>query len=273
MAEKKEKPTKDAGAEVELKPSDRAANEYAAAANAAIKIAEIAIPLIVPEAKAARAAKVVATAAPVVKAAAEHLPDMIPVVKPAFDKASEAMKERSQSKGPKENKLRAMMQSSADSLKQKSQEVADAMRDQREAREQEKARIAARKALLDGAGIRMPVEQFMENWKTQKQASGMLADDYLAYAGCYVLATFASAVKRDDFSTFKELFVGKSERMGADIYRDIVGLGNVDIYADVKYGQHVYVLLFPCAAEKTGELYDALVTALDADQSYNAPKE
>ena len=233
----------------------------------------MAIPLIVPEAKAVHAAKVVATAAPVVKAAAEHLPDMIPVVKPALDKASEAMKERSQSKGSKENKLRAMMQSSADCLKQKSQEVADAMRDQREAREQEKARIAARKALLDGAGIRMPVEQFMENWKTQKQASGMLADDYLAYAGCYVLATFASTVKKDDFSTFKELFVGKSERMGADIYRDIVGLGNVDIYADVKYRQHVYVLLFPCAAEKTGELYDALVTALDADQSYNAPKE
>ena len=44
------------------------------------------------------------------------------------------------------------------------------------------------------------------------------------------------------------------------------------MYADVKYKQHVYVLLYPCEPEKLDVLEASLITALDADTSYNAPR-
>lgn len=39
--------------------------------------------------------------------------------------------------------------------------------------------------------------------------------------------------------------------------------------ADVKYKQHMYILVYPCAPDKLDELEASLITALDADQSYN----
>ena len=43
----------------------------------------------------------------------------------------------------------------------------------------------------------------------------------------------------------------------------------MDVYADVKYKQCVYILVYPCLSEKIDELEASLVTALDADRSYN----
>lgn len=65
------------------------------------------------------------------------------------------------------------------------------------------------------------------------------------------------------------MYAGKSDNIGASIYSDLTGGGNVDIYADVKYKQHVYVLLYPCAPKKAGQLESFLIIALDADESYN----
>ena len=60
--------------------------------------------------------------------------------------------------------------------------------------------------------------------------------------------------------------------MGEAIHDDLIGLGNVDVYADVKYKQHVYILLYPCPMDKIDELETSLIAALDADASYNKPR-
>ena len=137
-------------------------------------------------------------------------------------------------------------------------------------RAQEKARKLARKTLLDGAGIRMSSTSFMENWdvqsKLQERSTG---EGYLNYCGCYVIITCDGAVHKDDYSKYREIYVGKSTNMGASIHDDFVGKGNADIYADVKYKQHVYVLLYPCSEDKLDQLEESLITALDADASYN----
>ncbi len=128
---------------------------------------------------------------------------------------------------------------------------------------------AARKALLDGAGNKLTVGQFLQNWELQVSPVGMIGDGYMAFSGCYAIATYASVVKKGDFSNFKGIYIGKSENMGKAIYSDLIGLGNVDVYADVKYKQHVYILLYPCSLNKIDELEASLITALDADLSYN----
>lgn len=156
--------------------------------------------------------------------------------------------------------------------------IGDATRGARESigvaassRAEEKARKLARKTLLDGAGTRMSAERFMEGWATQEGlAEGQGGTGYLDFVGCYVVVTCEGAVHRDDYSRYRDLYVGKSTNMGRSIHDDFTGRGNVDVYADVKYKQHVYVLLYPCREEKLDQLEESLITALDARQSYNA---
>lgn len=139
-----------------------------------------------------------------------------------------------------------------------------------DAKAQEKARKLARRTLLDGAGIRMSSASFMENWDAQsKLQEGGTGEGYLNYCGCYAIITCDGAVHKDDYSKYREIYVGKSTNMGASIHDDFVGKGNADVYADVKYKQHVYVLLYPCSEDKLDQLEESLITALDADASYN----
>lgn len=57
----------------------------------------------------------------------------------------------------------------------------------------------------------------------------------MAFCGCYVIATYAHTVKKGDFSKFRDLYVGKSEGVGASIHNNLTGRGDVDVYADAKY--------------------------------------
>ena len=170
-------------------------------------------------------------------------------------------------------------------------------------RDEEKSRREARRVLLEGAGVRLTPEKFFENWNqhafvaqsgssaaggalaaSSMQAQGAVsaqsiaqpqaiapasAAGYLAYPGCYVVLTFGKGVKQDDYGKFRDVFVGASSNMGAAIRADFVGLGDPDVYADVKYKQDVRVLVFPCAEENLERLRQSLIVALDADMSYN----
>lgn len=254
------------------RPSDgRSADAYINAVNAVIDMAGMAVPLLAPGGKAALVAGAVVKAAPVARIAAEQLPKVAPAVAPAAKKAVDAMADRAPAAvGEGAEKVAAVAKGAAEAAGGAIGGVRDSVRGAINVREQEKARKLARKTLLDGAGIRMSAEKFMENWETQERLAGAKAGEgYLAYPGCYVAITCNGAVKKDDYSKYRELFVGKSENMGASIHDDFVGRGNPDVYADVKYKQHVYVLLYPCAAESLDELELSLVTALDADESYN----
>ena len=168
--------------------------------------------------------------------------------------------------------------------------AAEKVKDAAASREEEKARREARRVVLEGAGVRLTPEKFFENWNqhafvaqsgasaaegvatldpaSHPQASAAVSG-YLAYPGCYVVLTFGRGVKQDDYGKFRDVFVGASANMGAAIRADFVGLGDPDVYADVKYKQDVRVLVFPCAEENIDRLRQSLIVALDADMSYN----
>lgn len=245
----------------------RTADDYINAANAVIDIAEIAVSLIPGGGTAAAVASKVRKYAPIAKQVLDKAPNAMPVAKQAVD-ALQAKAPNAVSQGA--GKVFGVVKGAASSVGERGSRVGEAIKNKADARAEEKARREARRALLDGAGIRMSVEQFLENRRMQEKVAGQEVDGYLAYSGCYAIATYSSQVKKDDYGAFRDIYVGKSDNIGESIYEDICGKGNVDVYADVKYKQPVHVLLYPCAVEKMNRLEESLITALDADESYNA---
>lgn len=254
---------------------DRSVDCYIDAVNAVIDIVGMAIPFLPKGGRAAAAAEVMKKAAPFAQVAVEQLPRIAPVVAPAAKKVADAAAEKLPAAVDNGvGKVAGAVKGAADTAGEAVGGAAAGVRDKFmgaiDQRAQEKARALARKTLLDGAGIRMSAEKFTENWETQQKLVDVQAGEgYLVYSGCYVTITCDGAVHKDDYSRYRELYVGKSENMGASIHADFIGLGNVDVYADVKYKQHVYVLLYPCEKDKLDELEASLITALDADGSYN----
>lgn len=256
------------------RPSDnRSADAYIDAVNAVIGLAEMAMPQLKGRGgRIATFAEIVENAAPYMRTAAEQLPKVAPVVAPAVRNVANVVADKVPGAvGEGAGKVAGAAKGAAGALGGAVGSVRNAAKDAAEVRAQEKARELARKTLLDGAGIRMSAARFQENWNAQSKAPGG-HEGYLAYSGCYVVITCDSAVRKDDYSRYRELFVGKSENIGASIHDDFVGRGNPDVYADVKYKQHVYVLLYPCEKDKIDQLEASLITALDADESYNRAK-
>lgn len=142
--------------------------------------------------------------------------------------------------------------------------VKDKFADRGENRAKVKAAKEAKAAALAGAGISLPAEKFL-----QKCAAVEDVKTYLPYSGCYVVLTTAKKVKEADYGKYRSAYVGSSDNLGAAVYADMIGLGNPDVYADVKFKQPVYVLFYPCPESDMEGLKKSLVIALDADTSYN----
>lgn len=250
---------------------ERSADMYVDAVNAVIGLAGMAVPLLVPGGKAAAVAGAVVKAAPVIQGVANQLPKIAPVVAPAAKKVAGVAAEKAPGAvAAGFGKVAAVAKGAAAAAGDAVGGARNTMQGAIDARAQEKARMLARKTLLDGAGIRMSSTSFMENWDVQSklQESGA-GEGYLSYCGCYAVIACDGAVHKDDYSKYREIYVGKSTNMGKSIHDDFVGRGNADVYADVKYKQHVYVLLYPCSEDKLDQLEESLITALDADSSYN----
>ena len=57
--------------------------------------------------------------------------------------------------------------------------------------------------------------------------------------------------------------------MGASVMRQLQGDGNPDVYADMKYGQDLRVLLYPYPEELLRAKSHELIMLFDANRSYN----
>ena len=259
----------------------RSAKDYEKALDTVLAIAEgVLLVAPVPQAKVAGAAIGVAKKA--VGFARNHHDEILkvaPLAAPAASKVADAAKDAMEkapagvSRGM--GKVFGAAKSAAgvvgDAASQAKGAVGDRVRTASDKRAQEKARLEARRTLLDGAGTRMSVDRFLENWELQKTVSD--GDSYLDFSGCYVVATYGHAVKKDDYSQYRDIYVSKSNHVGSSIRDDLSGKGNPDVYADVKYKQDVYVLLFPCEESRLDQLERSLVVALDADASYNKAED
>ena len=90
----------------------------------------------------------------------------------------------------------------------------------------------------------------------------------MAIAGCYAIATMKSA-REKELSAYEDIYVGCGKSMGFNIYTQLRGFGNVDVYADFKFKKPMMILLFPCEEKDLETLFEALVRDLQAEKSYN----
>lgn len=253
---------------------DRSANSYIEALNAVASIIDNLDPAKFGG-KGAVLIGLAKKAVPYVKNVAPYLKDVVPVVAPHVHKAVQAVADKAPAAvNAQAAKVADAAKGAADRMADAANKAGNAVHDAAEKRAQEKARKLARKSLLSGAGRHIEAQAFLKMWNDQQdlanQLNGSTAGmDLYAFSGCYITVTCDGTVKKDDFSKYREVYVGKSENMGEAIHADFTGRGNPDVYADVKFKQHVYVLLYPCVAEKLDEMHASLVAALDADRSYN----
>ena len=147
--------------------------------------------------------------------------------------------------------------------------AAEAMKSSVERRAQLKALEEARQQLLQSATARMGADDFESEWEKSQQAGAMPP---LKSPGYFVIAVYKNKPGDGRLYDYRDVFVSRSEDMGASIYRHLTGGGNPDVYADMKYGRHMLVFGFPDFdfEDDNNETLCQFITALRADVSYNA---
>jgi hypothetical protein len=254
----------------------KTSQDYVDAINRVIDLAQMGVRLV-PGAKGKAVAAAVNKAAPYVRQAAEFAPHVIPKVAPVIEeKVAPAVQKAAagvahavpQAGHAAASRVGAVAHGIGSGVAGAIGGVGANVHALGEARAQAKARTAAREAILNGSEIRMSVEKFMQSWMGNGGAPAGTTS-FLDHCGCYVMATYPHAVKKGDFTCFRDIYVGKSYSMGASAFADATGAGSPEVYADVKFKQHVYVLFYPCERENLDELESSLIYALDANESYN----
>ena len=109
-------------------------------------------------------------------------------------------------------------------------------------------------------------EDFLENWDTYRQNDK---------PGCYIILIykrhpFKSTVQKS--KRYNDVYIGQSVNMHKRVYNHVTGHGNGDVYADVKYGKHVYIKFVPCTTDQLNIYEKGLIDEFNATESYNRTK-
>lgn len=139
-------------------------------------------------------------------------------------------------------------------------------------RKDEKDRKAAldtaRKNAVASALPPIPAKDFFKNFEANTPEGGDLDRGYMAITGCYAILTLKASGEKD-LSAFKDVYVGCSETVGFSVYSQFRGCGNVDVYADFKFGEPMKVLIYPCEGDEMESRFAGLVQDYQAVGSYN----
>lgn len=138
----------------------------------------------------------------------------------------------------------------------------------KDSKEAKKALEEARKRAVRNSLPPVAAEEFFENFEANISDPSRLTDGYMAISGCYAILTLKSSREKDLYE-YRDVYVGASKSMGFDVYSQLRGLGNVDVYADFKYKQPMKVLLYPCEEGELQAKYEELVYGLQSFHSYN----
>jgi len=135
-------------------------------------------------------------------------------------------------------------------------------------KETKEAAETARKALITASIAQMDAKVFKKAFEDNIPEDGDLLNAYYKISGCYAIATYKSA-KEKDLSKYKDIFVSGSPNIGFDVYHHLRGLGNPDVYADIKFEEHMKILIFPCDTEQLSEKIISCIDILHSAESYN----
>ncbi len=144
-----------------------------------------------------------------------------------------------------------------------------AVKNAQEERARQKALVDARRQVLAGAAASMSASDFERDWEAACESGLSLP---LKSPGYYAIATYKGKPGKDGIARYKDVYMARSEDMGASIHRHFTGGGNPDVFADVKYGQYVHVYAFPDFddTDDNNETLKGFCLALGAYESYNA---
>lgn len=126
----------------------------------------------------------------------------------------------------------------------------------------------ARNRAITSSISSVSAEEFFRSFEANISDVNDLKTGYMAISGCYVILTMKSN-REKDLSEYKDVYVGCSDTIGFDVYSQLCGFGNVDVYADFKFKQPMKILIYPCDSDQLESRYASLVQDFQSVSSYN----
>lgn len=228
----------------------------------------------IPNPHAQAAAKVVKKAAPFAGVAARVAPAAAKAAAPVAKKAGHAMAggavaakvkvvegvgvakgKIAASAGAAKGKIVGAVTVGKNAVQDKARAVA-------EKRHEKMSRAEGRRALLACAPIAIDAAALKGDAGGASGEQEAVANQFVHFPGCYAAITYGSKFKPKSPDEYREARVFFSPDMGRSLVDDVEGRGDVDVYADAKYDQHVRFYLFPCSEEDARELLPSLVAVL-----------
>lgn len=125
-----------------------------------------------------------------------------------------------------------------------------------------------KQSILNGEFI--SAKEFLSNWIAAKHGNkGIVGYKYNDSPGCYVILIFDNEIIDGNYSRYKDVYVGQSINMCQRIRDHLSGDGNGDVYADFKFGKHMYIKMIPCANSELNIKEKELIRSFNATKSYN----
>lgn len=184
--------------------------------------------------------------------------EVIPVVQPYIVKYAPKIAEEAQKRAS----------NAADNGKRMKLEFLNGMEERKKSRERSKAAEEARKKTVISSLPPITAKEFFKNFESNVSDDGKLDSGYMGFTGCYAIITMKTS-REKDLSAYENVFVGCGKSVGVAVYSQLRGLGNIDVYADFKFGQPMWVLSYPCDEEELGPQFANLLQALQSADSYN----
>lgn len=199
----------------------------------------------IPNSKVKGAAKAVKAAAPVIGVAVQAAPVAAKYAGPAAKKAGHAVVGAAEgAKGKLADAVNAGKAAAAENA---------------EKRKAAQQLAAERGRVLSYAAASIDANAVPDRCFEDDQ---VFANAFASFPGCYVAATYGKAIREKELDRFREVHVFYAGNMGDAIRADIAGKGDPDVYADVKYKQHVRFFLYPCSEEDAPDLLESLKATL-----------
>ena len=132
--------------------------------------------------------------------------------------------------------------------------------EKREMKRQEKERQRERQK------NRTQMTDFMTVQKFNRDYNEYVNDDF---SGCYIILIFDHEVTDNNYTDYKDVYVGQSEKVWHRVRQHVTGHGNGDVYADLKYGKYLYIKIMLCMEEEMNDMEKLYIDMYEATRRYN----
>lgn len=184
--------------------------------------------------------------------------EVIPLVSPTIEKHGSVVVEQVSKK----------TKQAGEALDTARNSVLSKLKQRKAASKSKKEQEETKRRIISQSLAPIDAKEFFKNFESSVSSADDLRNGYMGISGCYAIITMKSA-RDNNLANYKDVFVGCSDKVGFDVYSQLRGFGNIDVYADYKYGAPMKILAFPCDEGQLEENYFSLIDDLQAIDSYN----